>query len=270
MGRVIDLTGKIFGRWKVIERSYSKNNKIYWLCECSCDKHTIRSVNGSSLKRGLSISCGCLKNEITSARFKKHGMTGTRIYNIWKGMRKRCYNPNSNNYHNYGGRGITICNEWSDFRNFYDWAIENGYQDDLTIERKNNNGNYEPSNCKWATMKEQANNSRNNHEITIHNESKLLHEWSEEIGITSANVLMRISKGLSDDEILKGKNIIKYEKSMKINIKDKEYTIKEIAEITGLPTDTIWHRIRYGWTGEKLLLPNQLNHINKTKEKVNT
>lgn len=202
MGTFDDLTGKTFGNWTVLGKGSVRNKKTYWTCVCSCEKHTIRDVYGYSLKRGVSTSCDCLKRRITSSIFSTHKQSNTRLYKIWKGMRKRCNNKNSVGYKNYGGRGIGICSEWDNFVNFYDWSIRNNYAESLTLDRINNDGNYEPSNCRWATMKQQSNNSRHNHYITINGVTKLLHEWSEHIGITPANVLARLSKGYSDDEMM--------------------------------------------------------------------
>jgi Fic family protein len=171
-------------------------------------------------------------------------MTGTRIYNIWKGIKKRCYNNNSSNYKNYGERNIIMCEDWiKDFMNFYNWSIDNGYNDTLSIDRKDNDGNYEPNNCRWTTSKAQMNNSRINHKITLNGETKLLHEWSKIIGITPSNVLRRLSENLTDEEILSEKY---YSRNKRINIDGKEYTIKEIAGIANVHYSTIHHRINTG------------------------
>lgn len=126
---------------------------------------------------------------------RTHGMTGTRLFYIWQNMLKRCYNHNSPKYKDYGGRGITVCEEWREsFTAFQKWAVESGYQDDLKIDRKDNNGNYCPENCHWATDKEQANNKRTNRLITCNGKTQTLAQWAEEMGIPRQTINSRINK----------------------------------------------------------------------------
>ena len=134
--------------------------------------------------------------------YVKHGLSGSRLYYIWKGMRQRCMNPKCKNYPRYGGRGITICPEWDDYENFYEWALSSGYNESLTIDRINVNGNYEPNNCKWSTAKEQANNRRTNHLLTLNGETHNIREWAKLIGVCETVIHQRLRSGWSIEKTL--------------------------------------------------------------------
>lgn len=200
------LTGKIYGRLVVVERNYNMNKGgVWWTCQCSCGN--IKSVKGSNLINGGTKSCGCYKSECSSARIKAilttHGGTGTRLHKIWECMKSRCSYSKGDAYKNYGGRGITVCDEWkNDFVKFYDWALVNGYKDDLTLDRINVNGNYEPSNCRWVTRKEQNRNTRKTIYLTFNNETKCLKDWSEFYGLPYHVLKYRYHKGWSIEKAL--------------------------------------------------------------------
>ena len=131
----------------------------------------------------------------------KHGLEHTRIYRIWRGMLNRCYNPRSNRYHRYGGRGITVCDEWkNDVKAFYDWALSSGYREELTIERKDNDGPYCPENCTWATVKEQLNHTSRNRFVTVGGITKTVSQWAEETGLTTGIVFGRLKRGWPIEE----------------------------------------------------------------------
>ena len=162
---MIDLTGKVFGRLTVLgpapRPENSKNQYKYWKCRCTCGKEKV--VDGGSLRSGNTKSCGCLLKEQARESKTKHGMKGTRLYNIYKGMKQRCYNPNNKDYKDYGARGVKVCDEWNGengFINFSKWAMTHGYSDDLTIDRINVDRGYFPDNCRWADYFTQANNRR--------------------------------------------------------------------------------------------------------------
>ena len=191
MGKLIDLTRKRFGKLTAIERDFSKRKRTMWICECDCG-NTI-TVRSDVLLTGHTQSCGCMQKEITSNIKKTHGMANKRLYNIYNNMIRRCYHEKTTKYADYGGRGIKVCDEWkNDKMTFFKWATSNGYEEHLTIDRINNDGNYEPSNCRWVTMKEQAKNKRTNHLVEYHGKSQSLKQWSEELGIKYCTLVSRI------------------------------------------------------------------------------
>ncbi|MCM1218815.1 MAG: hypothetical protein NC548_30390 [Lachnospiraceae bacterium] len=190
-----NLTGKKFGHLTAIEPIRKSKLGTIWRCECDCG--TITEVPISRLNSGNTKSCGCQKYRTT------HCGTGSRLFFIWRNIKSRCYNPKFIGYENYGGRGITMCEEWlHDFAAFQIWALNNGYTEFLTIERIDNNGNYEPSNCRWATMKEQGNNRRTNRHLTANGESKTISQWAEELDISRELIRSRIRAGWSAEDAL--------------------------------------------------------------------
>lgn len=190
----LDLTGQKFGLLTVIERAGKDDwGKITWRCRCQCGNERI--APGNALKIGRVRSCGC-KREL-------HGMTGERLYNEWRDMKRRCYNPHSPIFKDYGGRGITVCAEWANsFEAFRDWALANGYRDDLTLDREDNDGPYCPENCRWATKKEQGNNKRSNHMLTYRGTTQTVAQWADETGISYATLQKRLKYGWSVERTL--------------------------------------------------------------------
>lgn len=201
---LVDLTSKKFGRLTVIKRvENNKFKQVQWLCKCDCGNEKI--IVGSALKSGDIKSCGCLKKEqdyINIAHIT-HNKTNTRLYNIWKHMKYRCNSPKSKRHKFYYDKGIKVCDDWKDdFMKFYNWAINNGYDKNLTLDRIDNNGNYEPTNCRWATATQQNNNQST---------------------------------------------------SIRITHKEKEYTLKQLSEKYNIKRDTLYSRLKRGWTLEKAL-----------------
>ena len=190
----LNLTGKRFGKLVAIKTAgKTKNGAYLWQCKCDCGNEIIANVG--NLKNGHTKSCGCLRVDRCKTNFTKHGLEHTRLYGIWSDMRLRCYDEKNIAYHRYGGRGITICDEWkNDVKAFYDWATANGYKDSLTIDRINNDGNYCPENCRWATVKEQASNRRSNILVTHNGKTQTMKKWANEVGTPYKVVWARMQK----------------------------------------------------------------------------
>ena len=200
MGAKSQLIGRRFGRLTVVsEYGINKHGASMWICKCDCG-NTTKPVNGSSLKQGKTKSCGCLWKEAMT----KHGGRNTKLYNVWGGMKARCYRKTNANYKHYGGRGIKVCEEWKNsFESFRDWAIANGYQESLTLDRIDTNGDYEPSNCRWATYCQQENNRRINVYVEINGVVKTVAEWAAESGLKYATVYRRFCRGVRGTELVK-------------------------------------------------------------------
>ena len=197
MSGKVDLTGQRFGRLVVLMQSFDKpNERPRWLCQCDCGNQKI--VAGSSLRGGLTTSCGCKRVERAKALAKAHithGQTKTRMYTIWFDMKCRCHKESAPDFSRYGGRGIKVCEEWlNDFQVFYDWAMANGYRDDLTLDRIDNNKGYSPDNCRWADAETQNNNTRRNFYITYNGETLSLAQCARKYGIKQNTLHSRLTK----------------------------------------------------------------------------
>ena len=247
---MVDLTGKRFGRWTVLElaeiKRYGKNYHYYWRCRCDCGAE--RLVDKTSLTAGKSRSCGCLNREKPSSR-ATHGMSSTSVYHAWHTMKQRCFDPNCKAYPLYGGRGITVCDEWrDDFQAFFDHVSklahfgEGGY----TLDRIDNGGNYEPGNVRWATRSEQCRNRRSNIVVEYQGQQMTLTEAAELSGIKAGTLLYRVRTGnpietifrplrhiLSDDERHEIKTIFKKG--------DRNFGERALARKYGVAPRTINH-----------------------------
>lgn len=202
MPKLIDQSGKRFGRLVVVKRAANSGRTTRWECRCDCGNVVI--VRQPDLHSGRTQSCGCIHREQLADRNRTHNLSYTRLCSIWRAMKGRCYNTNSQAYPNYGGRGITVCDEWkNDLEAFYAWAIANGYDEHLSIDRIDVNGNYEPSNCRWADKNTQANNTRNNRVLECDGKQQTIAQWSKETGIKAHTIRRRLELGWTIEKALK-------------------------------------------------------------------
>ena len=217
MGFRENLKGKNFNSLKVLSFDSNKKGRTYWKCQCDCGKICI--VEAYKIKSGHTKSCGCLgdaNRKNLQENSAKHQKTNTKLYRVWQNMKRRCYTPSASAYKHYGARGIVVCEEWkNDFISFYNWAIDNGYKENLTIDRIDVNGNYEPGNCRWATKKEQANNKRNNNFIKYKDKKLSINQWSEETGIKRGTIAWRLKNNFPLEKIFSKENFAEYTKFKK-------------------------------------------------------
>lgn len=191
----MEIIGKKFGKLTVLEELKSnKANDYHKILKCKCDCGNITYKRKTNVINGKVLSCGCFAIEQTKKRSTKHGCFGTRIYGIWNGILQRTKYKSKKDKENYWGRGINVCKEWEDFINFKKWALDNGYDDKLTIDRIDVDGDYSPENCRWITKKEQSNNRRNNVKYEYNGEILTQSQWSERIGIDPTNFKKRVDK----------------------------------------------------------------------------
>ena len=203
-----DYSGKRYNNMTVIKSVYEKeykNGKCVFV-ECVCDCGNKKTVRISDLQSGRTTSCGCNKIKKSKQRNTKHSMCDSRIYRIWSGMKARCKYKSCEEYRNYGGRGVSVCEEWlNSFVSFYNWSMSNGYKENLSIDRINVNGNYCPENCRWATTEEQSNNKRVNKFFNIDGENKTLMQICKEKGLNYRMVQSRIRYGWDKEHLFVGK-----------------------------------------------------------------
>ena len=198
-GKIKDLTGQRFGRLVVLSKTDKRANRcVVWHCICDCGNYA--DVSSRSLIGGKTKSCGCYMNECRGKSRTTHHMSTSKLYSVWNSMKGRCFCETDKSFAYYGGRGITVCDEWkNDFQAFYDWAIANGYdtnakRGECTLDRIDNDGNYEPSNCRWVTNATQQNNKRNNHLITFNGVTHNISEWEKRLGFKRGVISSRINE----------------------------------------------------------------------------
>lgn len=197
-----DIIGVKSGRATVLRQYTDERNHVMVECQCDCGK--IFSTHRMSFVRDTTQSCGCYQRDRSIEGSFKHGMTGTRMHGIWSGLKSRCILTTNHSYKNYGGRGITVCDEWlceDGFNKFYEWSMANGYNDNLTIDRIDNSIGYTPDNCRWVDMTIQCNNTRRNIHIEYRGETKTMAKWARLLGLNYSKVYRRIYKlGWSADD----------------------------------------------------------------------
>lgn len=203
----IDMTG-----WKMWEHGISdsrliiikqapikKRKKAYWICKCSCGNPSYFIVEGTCIRSGNTLSCGCVKKD---RHPQSHGQSKGKLYAVWVAMKKRCENANSHDYVRYGGRGICVCDEWKTYEPFYNWAMNNGYLEGLELDRVDNDGNYCPENCRWTTHREQCRNRSTNIWIEYNGKKLSPREWSKITGIPDATIRARLQCGWTSEEAI--------------------------------------------------------------------
>lgn len=203
MGKLIDLVGKRFGNLVVKERaanyvSPSGHPEVQWLCLCDCGNETI--VYGNYLRSGHTKSCGCQQH---CTPYTTHGMSSSRLYSIYENMKTRCYNPSHKLYPRYGGRGVRVCDEWrANPDAFIRWSLSNGYSEELTLDRINSNGDYEPANCRWVDWLMQQNNRSDNRVLELYGREQTIAQWSREKGYSPHLIAQRLGRGWTVEEAI--------------------------------------------------------------------
>lgn len=247
------VVGSIYGAWEVISpEHYVKKGKAHWWCRCECGK--TKYVEANKLISGKSTSCGCLRN-VT------HGGSYEAAYSSWVEMKRRCLNPQARNFHNYGGRGITVCDRWQGENGYNNFIQDMGPRPEGTsIDRINNDLGYFPANCRWATPEEQALNKRTNHRLTYNGESLTIKEWSDKLGIPITTIAKRITSGFPIEDVLsktKLDNKLEDYADRKLMYKGKVKTVKEWVDHFGLNYNTVKSRMVRGVVNPDILFSSE-------------
>jgi len=252
----LDLTGKQFGDWTVLYEEPQEGYVRKWRCRCVCGAE--KTVYQGNLTQGKSHGCGCAARKLTGERARTHGKRNTRLYNIWVLMRRRCYDESSVSYKNYGGRGISVCDEWlghDGFQHFWDWSHENGYSEsasprDCSIDRIDVNGNYCPENCRWIDMRSQSRNKQGTHWVEFGGETISLAEFCERYNVAPALASARFQRGWSPAEVMFFHP--KYLPKL-IEYKGETRTQRGWAKHFGIDHRKLQYRLNHGWTFEQAI-----------------
>ena len=199
-GRLSVESGTRFGRLSVVIEHQQRCGRRRFLCRCDCGALTI--VDMAKLRSGRTRSCGCLAREINALHSVTHGQNGRPLYRVWAAMKSRCANPNVASFGRYGGRGISVCEEWLEYARFQVWADTNGYRSGLTLDRIDNDGNYEPGNCQWVSRSRQANNRTSSRLVAYRGEIKSIADWSRTTGLAAGVIWKRLNRGWSAERAL--------------------------------------------------------------------
>lgn len=197
-----EMIGQDFGMWRVLKFSHKKGDRLYWICECQCEKKTERVVDGTNLRSGQSKSCWCVPIQKSRKTLTKHGLRFHPLYSVWKGMKSRCNRKIDIAFGLYGGRGIKVCPRWNDFENFYK-DMSSSYLPGLTLERCDNDGDYSPDNCKWIEREEQQSNTRSNVWVEIGSERMTIAQDSRRFGIKDSTLRNRFYDGDRGDALIR-------------------------------------------------------------------
>lgn len=264
MPKAIDFTGQKVGRLTVLQfgehrRTISGVSKRYWLCKCDCGNTCM--IESQCLSTKKTKSCGCLKLESdkTKKNHLKHGKSKTRLYKIWIDIKRRCDDEWRESYKYYGGRGITYCNEWRDFDAFEKWSISHGYANDLSIDRIDVNGNYEPKNCRWVTNTIQANNTRRNHYLTYSGKNQSMAEWAREYNLPYEVLRDRINRLNWDiEKALTTPVGFEYKNRIMLTYNGKCQSINQWSKELGISRKTISTKLQKGLPIEQILIKKEL------------
>lgn len=255
-----DLTGQIFGVLTVVRRvtsaRYWKKGISNWVCLCECGKDV--EISSFNLVEGHRKSCGCVAMKLAAENLKTHGRTGTPTFKTWGSMLARCRDNKNTKYHNYGGRGISVCEHWHDFSNFYADMGERP-SPKHSIDRIDVNGNYEPSNCRWATREQQGRNKRNNRLITINGRTQCTAEWAEESGVSRNTIELRMKRGISGADLISSAPVLRpTDRNIMITYRGETKALTEWAEEMNWPRSVFYNRLRQGKKGDALFAPRQV------------